>query len=153
MSWITLTSADLLARLSESERQAMDEKDLAEGQASPVSAILSAVTLKIRRAVAKGGCTLGAGATIPDELLDTAISIARYRICCRFPSSLLNEDRRKEYADATAELADVAEDAAGIAAPTTEDTATLNQAVTPSYSETNPPQGTRNFDRTDQDGI
>jgi phage gp36-like protein len=153
MSWITLTSADLAARLSESERQAMDEQDLVEGQTAPVTAILSAVTSKIRRSVAKGGCALGAGATIPDELLDAAISIARYRLCCRFPSTLLNEDRRKEYADALEELADVAEDAAGIAAPTTEDTSTLNESATPSYTETDPPQGPRNFDRTDQEGI
>ena len=154
MSWTTPTANDLLARLTESERATLDEKDLAENQPSPASAILAAVAGKVRRAVAKGGCPLSATASeIPDELLDSAISIARYRLCCRFPAELLNEDRRKEYADAIAELADVAEDASGIAEPTTASAATLVGTPTPSYSESDPPQGARNFDRTDQDGI
>jgi len=154
MSWITPTVADLVARLSESERATLDEKDLAENQASPASAILTAVAAKVRRSVAKGGCPLSATASeIPDELLDSVISIARYRLCCRFPAELLNEDRRKEYADAVAELAEVAEDASGIAHPSAESSAALASNPTPSYSESDPPQGARNFDRTDQDGI
>lgn len=154
MAWITLTASHLLARLTESERAAMDEKDLADGQTSPVTAILSAVAGKVRRAVAKGGGALDAvAATIPDELLDAAISIARYRLCCRFPAALLNEDRRKEYDNAEMELRDVADDAAGIVAPTAEDSSTISEPATPSYSEDDPPQGVRNFDRTDQDGI
>lgn len=154
MSWNVPTVSDLLARLTESERATLDEKDLAENQASPVTAILSAVANKVRRCVAKGGCSLDATAgTIPDELLDSAISIARYRLCCRFPAQLLNEDRRKEYADAVAELDDVAKDASGIAEPTTATTTSLFGGLTPSYSEENPPQGARNFGRDDQDGV
>lgn len=153
MSWTTLTTADLLARLSESERQTLEEKDLAEGQTSPVTAILSQVTGMVRRAVGKGGGTLGLAGTIPDELISAAISIARYQLCCRFPTQLLNEHRVKEYDNAIAELKDVADDAAGIAAPATATSDTIEaESITPSIGD-DPPRGTRYFDRDLQDGI
>lgn len=154
MAWITITAADIEPRLSDEELTQYRRNYETTGKADPLAGIIAQVTNRIRRAVAKGGCTLGAGATIPDELLDAAVSIIRYRLCTSLPGGLLNDDRRKEYDDAKAELDDVAEDAAGIVAPTTEasDT-TTTPSIDPTSTEDDPPQGARNFERADQDGI
>jgi phage gp36-like protein len=155
MSWLTITAAHVEPRLADEEITALRRDYETTGKADPLAAIITQVTAKIRRAVAKGGCPLSATATeIPDELLDSAIAIIRYRLCSSMPGGLLNEDRRKEYSDATAELEDVAKDAAGIAEPATQSSDTLIASTpTPSYTEDDPPQGARNFGRDDQDGI
>jgi hypothetical protein len=154
MSWLTITAANVEPRLSDEELTALRRNYESTGKPDPLAGIIAQVSAKIRRAVAAGGCPLSATATeIPDELLDSAISIIRYRLCSSMPGGLLNEDRRKEYSDATAELDAIAKDAAGIEHPTTESSTTTESGATPSYSEEDPPQGPRNFDRTDQDGI
>lgn len=154
MSWQTITAADIEPRLSDEELTALRRDYETTGKADPLTGIIAQVTAKIRRACAAGGATLGAGATIPDELLDSALSIIRYRLCSGMPGGLLNEDRRKEYSDAIAELEAIAKDAAGIVQPTTESTDTVESGgITPGYSEDDPPNGPRNFDRQDQEGI
>jgi hypothetical protein len=154
MSWQTITAADVEPRLSEEELTALQRDYQSTGKPNPLSGIITQVSNKIRRACAAGGATLGAGTTIPDELLDSAISIIRYRLCSGMPGGLLNEDRRKEYADAISELDAIAKDAAGIVEPTTPSTdTTASGGITPSFSEEDPPGGPRNFDRPDQEGI
>jgi hypothetical protein len=154
MSWITITAADVEPRLSDEELTQYRRDFETTGKPDPLAGIITQVTNRIRRAVAKGGGTLGAGATIPDELLHSAIAIIRYNLCTSLPGGLLNDDRRKEYENAQEELADVAQDAAGIVAPTSESTATLTTAsIDPTSTESDPPQGERNFQRSNQDGI
>jgi hypothetical protein len=154
MSWITITVADIAPRLSDDELTALHRATDTTGEPDPLPVIIAQVIPKVRRAVAAGGGTLGAGATIPDELLDSAIAIIRHRLLNGLPGALITEDRRKEYADAIAELDAIAKDAAGIVAPTTPATDTIEAGgVTPSYSETDPPGGPRNFTRSNQEGI
>lgn len=156
MSWTTITSAHVEPRLSDEELTALRRNYESTGKPDPLAGIITQVTNRIRRAVAKGGCPLSATVTeIPDELLDSAIAIIRYRLCSSMPGGILNDDRRKEYDNAEAELKDVAEDATGIEEPATQSSATLSSGspATPSYTEDDPPQGTRNFNRTSQDGI
>jgi phage gp36-like protein len=154
MSWQTITAADIEPRLSDEELTALRRDYETTGKADPLSALITQVTAKVRRACAAGGATLGPASTIPDELLDSALSIIRYRLCSGMPGGLLNEDRRKEYADAITELDAIAKDAAGIVEPTTESTdTTVAGGITPGYSSDDPPNGPRNFDRQDQEGI
>ena len=153
MSWNPITASDIEPRLSDEELAALRRDYESTGKPDPLTRIISQVVSKVRRACAAGGATLGAGATIPDELLDSAVSIIRYRLCSGMPGGLLNEDRRKEYSDAIAELVAIAKDAAGIVEPTTPATdTTVAPGITPSFSD-DPPQGARNFDRDDQEGI
>lgn len=154
MSWITITSAHIAPRLSDDELVALRRATDTTGEPDPLVTIIAAVVPKIRRALSQGGCTLGAGATIPDELLDTAVTIVRHRLLNGIPGGVITEDRRKEYADAIAELDAISKDASGIVAPTTPATDTIEAGgVTPSYSETDPPGGPRNFTRSNQEGI
>lgn len=154
MSWVTIATTDITPRLSDEELAALRRNTETTGDPDPLAKLITQVVPKIRRACAAGGATLGPASTIPDELLDSALSIIRYRLCSGMPGGLLNEDRRKEYADAIAELDVIAEDAAGIVEPTTESTdTTVAGGITPGYSSDDPPNGPRNFDRTDQEGI
>lgn len=156
MSWTTITAANVEPRLSDEELVQYRRNYESTGKPDPLAGIISQVTARIRRAVAKGGCPLSATTTeIPEELLDSAIAIIRYRLCTSLPGGLLNDDRRKEYDNAETELKNVAEDAEGIEEPATPSSATLSggPTSTPSYSEEDPPQGPRNMSRTNQDGI
>lgn len=147
MSWISISATDVKARLADVELTALQEQYLQAGQADPLVEIVSQVTGKIRRAVAKGGGTLGLAGTIPEELEDSAVAIIRYRLCNRLNASLITEDRRQEYRDAIEELKDVAKEASGIVAPEVEATAAPSQPL-PSMAEK-----TRTFDRTSQEGV
>jgi hypothetical protein len=131
MSWLTITAADIAPHLSDDELVALHRATDTTGEPDPVSVIIAQVIPRIRRAVSKGGGTLGAGATIPDELLDSTIAIIRHRLLSGIPGGIINEDRRKAYSDAIAELDAVAKDASGIVAPTTPATDTVVTPVSP----------------------
>jgi hypothetical protein len=121
MSWITITEADVITKLSGPELAAMQSAALQALQVAPLPQIITDVTKEIRGYV--GGCaknTLGTGATIPDELLGTAISRIRFELATRLPvASLLTEDRRTANTNAIALLRDVARCDFAIIAPET----------------------------------
>jgi hypothetical protein len=110
MSWVTLTEANVIAKLSGPELAAMKTAALGTAQANPLTEVISQVVLEIRGYVA--ACArnkLGDGATIPDELLGAAVSRCRFELATRLPvSSLLTEDRRTANANALTLLRDVA---------------------------------------------
>lgn len=130
MSWITLTEADVVTKLSGPEITAMKTAALQAAQANPLPEIIGQVVREIRGYVR--GCernTLGDGATIPDELLGAAISRIRFELATRLPvSSLLTEDRRTANANALALLRDVAACKFFVVTP---ETPTTEQASTP----------------------
>lgn len=121
MSWITITEADVVTKLSGPELAAMQSAALKAAQVPPLPPIITEITNEIRGYVA--GCaknTLGSGATIPEELLGTAISRIRFELATRLPvTSLLTEDRRTANANAIALLRDVARCAFAIINPET----------------------------------
>lgn len=110
MSWITITEADIVTKLSGPELAAMKTAALQPAQVNPLPEVIEQVIKKIRGYVA--ACarnTLGDGDTIPDELLGAAISIIRFDLATRLPvPGLLTEDRRTANSQAIAQLKDVA---------------------------------------------
>lgn len=125
MAWITITEAHLLTRLSGPEKAALNSAALQALQTAPLPEIISQVTREVRGYV--GACTrntLGAGETIPDELLGIAIDRIRFDLAGRLPvSSLLTEDRRTANANALSTLRDVAACRFAVVGPDTPATA------------------------------
>ncbi|MCS6244633.1 MAG: hypothetical protein H2172_16245 [Opitutus sp.] len=129
MSWITLTEANVLTKLSGPELTALKTAALGSGQINPLPEITSQIVREVRGYVRGcAGNTLGSGETIPDELLGPAITRIRFELATRLPvSSLLTEDRRSANANALALLRDVASGKFFVvtpAVPTTEATST-----------------------------
>jgi hypothetical protein len=146
MSWITLTAADLEARLAGAELTALKTKGLSAGQADPIPEILDQVTKEVRGHVA--ACThnqLGAGATIPEELKSAALDMARYRVIDRLPvPSLMTEARRTANRDARRLLELVAGCQFTIEQPATPSTAsTAGPAAQVAASRTKKATGTQ----------
>jgi hypothetical protein len=77
---------------------------LATAQADPLPGVIEQVVRLIRGYVATcARNTLGAGATIPDELLDPALVLIRESLASRLPR-FPNDDTRKTQADAARTL-------------------------------------------------
>jgi len=128
MAWIELTESLLEDRLTADELSALKTVSVS-GSATPLADVVSGVTNEIRGYCSAGGYPRGAGATIPDELLEAAVAISRYRLIVRLPAQkmLMTEDRRTEKNDAIQMLRDlVATGKLGI-----EDPATQADAVRP----------------------
>ena len=110
MSWITLTEAQVLTKLSAPELAALKTAATAPGQTDPLPEILAQVVREVRGHVA--GCdrnTLGPADTIPDELLGAALNRVRYELATRLPvASLLTEARKESNRDALTLLQRVA---------------------------------------------
>lgn len=111
MAWITLTEDHVLARLSQSERDAYESAGGA-GVADKLADILGQVTSRVRGKVA--ACSenidkMGAAGTIPDELLWAAATIARQSLIASIPTlDGTGENREKELEDAKEQLKDAA---------------------------------------------
>lgn len=122
MSWITLTEAHVVAKLSGPEIAAMKTAALQAAQANPLTEIIAQVVGEIRGYV--GACannTLGDGETIPSELTGAAVSRVRYELATRLPvPSLLTEARIAANAAAITQLRDTAACRFAIVAPATE---------------------------------
>lgn len=97
MSWITLTEAHVLTKLSAPELAALKSAATGAGQADPLPEIVAQVVREVRGHVA--GCdknTLGPAGTIPDELQGAALNRVRYELATRLPVASLLTDARKE---------------------------------------------------------
>jgi len=84
MAWITITEADVLTALSEPELTAFRGKGLAEGQPDTLEPVIAQVANEIRgRVAACGRHRLGAGTTIPEELLGVALDLVVQQLADR----------------------------------------------------------------------
>ena len=148
MAWITLTASDLQKRVSAAEYAKV--QTLAANGAESIASVLLNVTHEIRGYVAAGGYTMGAGDTIPQELSDAAIAIARVRLLTLLPDSVLLTKERGAEADCAFELlkGPVLEGAFGIADPATPSTDTSATIPGPSTAPKD-----RNFTAAGQEGI
>ncbi len=108
MPWITLTVDHLLEALTSGELTALRTMQLAPGQADPVTDVIARSASEVQGYVATR-YAVGQAGTVPEQLLSSAIAIARWRLIGRFPSRIMaTESRRKDYEDAIAQLRDVA---------------------------------------------
>jgi phage gp36-like protein len=108
MSWILLTEAHLLSALAAIELSSLRTLQLAEDQEDPLPEVLSRATGEVQGYVGTR-YQVGQPGTVPEQLLNSAIAIARWRLIGRLPAkALATENRRQEYEDAMAQLRDVA---------------------------------------------
>lgn len=97
MSWITLTEADVLTKLSAPELTAMKTAATGVGQANPLVEVIEQVVLEVRGYVGASLLVqLGEAGTIPNELLGAAINRIRFELATRLPVPALLTDARKE---------------------------------------------------------
>ena len=97
MSWINLSTDDVLTALSGPEYEAYTGTALADGQASPVAEVTDRVIKTVRGYVA--GCSknrLGAGLTIPEELEGAAIALIAWELATRLPLPAMLKERLRE---------------------------------------------------------
>lgn len=121
MSWLQITEALVVSKLSGPETAALKSAALATAQSDPLAEVIGQVVAEVRGYV--GACasnTLGEGDTIPSELLGAAISRIRFELATRLPvASLLTEDRRAANSNALTLLRDVAACKFAVLSPTT----------------------------------
>ena len=115
MSWISLTSAHIKARLAEEELDAIE--DTGGGDGDRLTGIIDQVTSLVRAKVA--AChknILGPAGTIPEECLHAAATIAKHDIRASLPSTGVDDSdlRKDEYREATSFLNAVARCEIGI---------------------------------------
>jgi hypothetical protein len=105
MSWITITEEDLKTRLSADELAAV-RAQIGANDNDPVAGIITAVTNLVRGYVGVQYVTGDVG-TIPEKLLDSALSIVCVRLLSRLPMSI-SQTRLDEKSEALKLLDQVA---------------------------------------------
>lgn len=146
MSWITPAESDLVARLSGPELAAYRSAALKSGQGDPLAQVLSGVVGEVRGYVAGNKSNqLGAGATIPSELLDAAMALVVLRLATRLPINL-TDARKTSAADAQTLLRRVADGSFYVSSAATPDPE--QAASLPSFD-----RKPLNFTRADHEGI
>ena len=134
MSWNSLTSAPVLARLTRAEAEILRTTQLATGQADPLTQIMADVEAEVRAYIAGGGKAL-AVTGIPDVLLNCAASICVLRLASRFPNKGFSTDERKEASKEAYRLLDrVSDDKLAIEEPTSITTA-VQSFTTPKMND------------------
>lgn len=125
MSWRALTAGDIQTQISGDELDKLQTAALASGQTDPLPGIISQVTDEVRGYVGQSN-PLGAGATLPPQVLSAAISIVRWRIAGRLSiggnaALFQTEQRQKDYENALTFLQAVAKGQVFVEPPETED--------------------------------
>lgn len=143
--WITITAADIKAKITDDEYAAVTETSLPDGTTSAeVIAEEIASTVSMVRGYCPG--ERGDGATIPDELKDTALFILRHKVFSRLPGmkALLDDIRVREYTSAERQLVHASNGTLRIAPPETP-AASQEQAAVPKIGvvSANPRQNTK----------
>ena len=151
MSWIAITEDDILRQLSGPENNAFRTAALGAGQDDPLPGLISQVTREVRARVA--ACRenrLGAGMTVPDELLGATVDRIRWELITRLPINSPNilETRRDANSNALSLLRDVAACNFTVEQPDDQSDERTSRPVSPSFQ----PRRLR-MTRENQDGI
>lgn len=145
MSWLTPTSTDLLASMSNDELTALQEKGIEIDQA-PAAQIIARTVDVVRGYVRRSGVALGAAGTIPPELLAPAMDMAAVDWFLRVNLEV-KEGRRDRRRDAVQMLRDMA-DGKGISVIGPDDDTVAASSPSPSMVSIHRSRG-RNY----EDGI
>lgn len=113
MPWIKFIPAHLDEALSTAELAALRTVQTAQGQKDPVPEAIKRTCTEVCGYCAAAGLVVGEAGLIPEQLLSSAIAIARWRIIGRLSVGaaakvFATDNRRQEYQDALAQLKDVA---------------------------------------------
>ena len=117
--WVFVTTADLRTRISDGEWNAFTSDPLQLQSGDPVPEILLTNINRIRGAVARGGWQMGLEATIPRELLNECLTLAKYDLFYRVAACKGFAETVKPDADAVNALLEnrVAMGATAVSAP------------------------------------
>lgn len=109
MSWVTITSDDIQARLSGPELTSVRTYDLASGQSDPLTEVI-ALTLAEVRGYIPQTCRDPEASLIPPELKDTAVIIAIEKLAGRLSAAgcVMTEERIRSHELAIQRLRDTA---------------------------------------------
>lgn len=119
MPWITLTVAHVSESLAGPELTALSTLQLAAGQTDPLPEVIERTCAEVQGYVGTR-YQVGAAGTIPEQLLSSAIAVARWRLLGRLPVKVFaTESRRQEYLDAVRQLEAVATGKFALSVPTT----------------------------------
>lgn len=133
-SWQTVSESDLTTVVSGAELSAYRTAALADGQADPVAAVITAAVNECRgRIAAHPKNKLASGETIPAALLPHVLVLARQRIFSRLPVKI-SQARQDEYSETQAFLRDVAKGLVAIDQPDSEAETQAGGAVRPSFT-------------------
>jgi len=119
MSWSTIAEADVLSEFNSAEQTAIVAQ---QGAIDNLGAILTRVVNATRSSVLAGGGQQDQPGTVPDQLREEVIAIARWRWIISLPKideTLQSESRKQAYVDAVARLDKVAEGKIKIEVPST----------------------------------
>lgn len=150
MAWVTITEANLLTRISGPELSAIRAAALGAGQADPVAETIKNTVMYVRGRVA--ACkqnTLGAGQTIPEELMQQALALIVVAFMDRAAGLMIdaNGQRKRDAERAEEILKDVAACEFAVEQPATPSTQVISSPE-PSISANEP-----GFTRDEQDGV
>jgi phage gp36-like protein len=133
-TWITLSQADVLASINNSELTAAISAALASGQDNPLDTLLPDVTAEVRGYVRRRN-TLGPTGTLPQELKNAAVDIIIYRAANRLRKKAIAEDKKPDNDQALKKLEAVAEGNLAVSAPDNP-TTEITSAPGPHFEET-----------------
>jgi hypothetical protein len=108
-TWVTITGADILSRLSSPEYNGVNSYDLASGQSDPIDAGIALALAEVRGYIPESERDSDE-TLIPPELKDTTIVIAIEKVAGRLSSAdiVMTESRRQAYEIAIQRLRDTA---------------------------------------------
>ncbi len=144
MSWITLTTDEVVEEFNERELTALNALKGREA----LGGILARVVARVRGAVYAGGTVLGEDGTIPDSLALDAVALTRWRFLI---SVAKNEGLQTEGRKAAAEAAEerlVRVEKGELKVESGSGTAAETGLAGPSFEVKQ-----RDFDRADEDGL
>ena len=108
MAWITLPIDYVKHRLTDQEMGAVKAAVSVDGTRDPLPGIVIQIVLEVRGYISASGRKLNAGITLPQTLVNAAISRIRYELANTIPSGvLMTKDRIRENEDALALLKSV----------------------------------------------
>lgn len=120
MSWLTLTSADVLANLAAPQVEALRLRGLSPGQGDPLPTIIADVTARVRAEVRSNrrNRVERDETKLPPELKLAATHLVLESLQARLPNLALSTDQLRLMAEAHVLLARVARGEVPIATPT-----------------------------------
>jgi len=104
MAWVTLSVDRVKTRLTAMESTAIQSVLTDAGDVDPLPDIVTQVVLEIRGYISGSGRKLNVGITIPESLINCAISRIRYELANAIPSASLMTPERIRENDAAHEL-------------------------------------------------
>ena len=150
MSWSAITADEILEQLTPVETATLNNIQSATDQ---LDKILGRTVRAARGSIAAGGNPLGSDGTIPDQVRNDVIALARWTWLCSFPAlkSMQTDGRKAAATDAQARLDAIANGKTKVELPSSGDVSTV-PTQRAKFGTRGVDQPARKFNDTTQDG-